>query len=41
VQKSEFESWLANEQSAEGVNKAAATADTAAPAPASTTPPQG
>ena len=41
VQKSEFESWLANEQSAEGVNKAAATADTAAPAPAPTTPPQG
>jgi cytochrome c oxidase subunit 2 len=41
VQKSEFESWLANEQTAEGVNKAAATADNAAPAPASTTPPQG
>jgi hypothetical protein len=40
VQKSEFESWLANEQSAEGVNKAAATADNAAPA-APTTPPQG
>ena len=32
---------LANEQSAEGVNKAAATADTAAPAAATTTPPQG
>jgi cytochrome c oxidase subunit 2 len=40
VQKSEFESWLASEQAAEGVNKAAATADTAAPA-APTTPPQG
>jgi len=40
VQKSEFESWLASEQAAEGVNKAAATADNAAPA-APTTPPQG
>ena len=40
VPKAEFDQWLASEQTAEGVNKAAATADTAAPA-APTTPPQG
>jgi len=41
VPKAEFDQWLASEQAAEGVNKAAATADTAAPAAAPTTPPQG
>ena len=41
VPKAEFEQWLASEQAAEGVNKAAATADTGAPAPATATPPQG
>jgi cytochrome c oxidase subunit 2 len=40
VPKAEFEQWLASEQSAEGVNKAAATVDTTAPA-AAPTPPQG
>ena len=40
VPKADFDKWLADEQTAEGVNKAAATADTAAPA-APTTPPQG
>jgi cytochrome c oxidase subunit II len=39
VPKAEFEQWLADEQAAEGISKAAATADTTAPAPA--TPPQG
>jgi cytochrome c oxidase subunit 2 len=39
VPKAEFEQWLAAEQAAEGVNKAAATADTAAPAVP--TPPNG
>ena len=41
VQKGEFEQWLANEQTAEGVNKAAATADAASIPAAPTTPPQG
>jgi cytochrome c oxidase subunit 2 len=40
VPKAEFDQWLASEQTAEGVNKAAATADTTAPA-APATPPQG
>jgi cytochrome c oxidase subunit 2 len=40
VPKAEFEQWLAAEQTAEGVNKSAATADASAPA-APTTPPQG
>jgi len=40
VPQADFDKWLADEQAAEGVNKAAATADNAAPA-APTTPPQG
>jgi cytochrome c oxidase subunit 2 len=40
VPKAEFDTWLASEQAAEGVNKAAATAS-AAPAPAAPTPPNG
>jgi cytochrome c oxidase subunit 2 len=40
VPKAEFDQWLAAEQTAEGVNKAAATA-AAAPAPAAPTPPNG
>jgi len=40
VTKAEFDQWLAAEQAAEGVNKAAATA-AAAPAPAAPTPPNG
>ena len=41
VPKAEFEQWLVGEQAAEGVNKAAATAETGAPAAAPATPPQG
>jgi cytochrome c oxidase subunit 2 len=42
VPKAEFEQWLAAEQNAEGVNKAAATADATAPtAAAPAAPPQG
>jgi cytochrome c oxidase subunit 2 len=40
VSKADFEKWLADEQTAEGVNKAAATADAVAPA-APNAPPQG
>jgi cytochrome c oxidase subunit 2 len=41
VSKADFAKWLADEQNAEGLNKAAATADAAQPAAATTTPPQG
>jgi cytochrome c oxidase subunit 2 len=40
VPKAEFDQWLAAEQAAEGVNKAAATAENTV-APAATTPPNG